>query len=247
MTWAILGPVIDESACCGRAEVEWVTAVLVTASHTHSGPLIRNVYQDKTPAWENSALDKIAQAIDQAVSQLTDVRIGIGHGVCYIGYNRLPVQANGKVKWLASNPTEIPTSPVDPTVTVLRVDRQDGTPLAILVNYACHAVVFAADNLQYSADWPGAMRRTVEETMEGHPLCFFLQGAAGNINPYHATTALREDAIGMSNLTGRRLGEVASRVAEAIVPGQEAEGQLDYAADQLRVPLRWEPENSAKG
>ena len=46
----------------------------------------------------------------------------------------------------------------------------------------------------------------------------------------------------MCNLTGRRLGEVASRVAQAIVPRQEAEGQLDYAADQLKVPLRWEPE-----
>ena len=49
------------------------------------------------------------------------------------------------------------TFPVDPTVGVIRIDRGDGTPLAILVNYACHPVVFGPDNLDYSADYPSEM------------------------------------------------------------------------------------------
>ncbi len=224
-----------------------VGAVLVAASHTHSGPVIKDEYQNGPPPWENAALDKIAKAIEQASSGLTDTRIGAGHGLCYIGYNRIIVGPDGKGKWLGSNPTEIPTSPVDPTVTVVRLDRQDGTPVAILVNYACHPVIFGSDNLQYSADWPETMRRTAEVAVEGHPLCFFLQGAAGDINPYYATTSLQQDAIRMQDLTGRRLGEEVSRVAKGIVTPQEATGQLDYSEDYLKFHLRWDPEKFRQG
>jgi hypothetical protein len=219
-----------------------VSAVLVAASHTHSGPVIMDSYAEGPPAWESAAIDKILKAIDQAASSLVDARIGVGRGSCFIGYNRLVVGPNGKVKWLGSNPTEIPTSPVDPTVTVVRLDRADGTPLAILVNYACHPVVFGGDNLQYSADYPAVMRRTVEETVDGHPLCLFLQGAPGDINPYHATTPLPEDAVRWRDLTGQQLGEEASRVAKRIATQPEATGTLDYAEDYLQFRLRWDPE-----
>ena len=88
------------------------------------------------------------------------------------------------MSWFERNLTQVPTTPVDGTVSVLRVDSTDGQPLAILVNYACHPVVFGSDNLQYSADFPAAMARTVEGAFAGKPLCFFLQGAPGDINPF---------------------------------------------------------------
>ena len=77
---------------------------------------------------------------------LAEARIGAGTGIAYIGHNRLRVTAEGKVSWFERNPTQIPTAPVDPTVTVVRVDTVDRQPLAIVVNYACHPVVFGADN-----------------------------------------------------------------------------------------------------
>lgn len=58
----------------------------------------------------------------------------------------------------------------------------------ILVNYACHPVVIGVDNLRYSADYPGVMTQVVEKTFGGGPLCFFLQGAPGDINPLYAVT-----------------------------------------------------------
>ena len=223
-------------------ESSGISTLLVGASHTHSGPVILDSYPDGPPAWEKTALEKIAHAVAQAAAGLTAARIGVGYGVCYIGYNRLVVKPDGTVKWFGTNPTEVTTSPLDPTVAVVRVDRQDGSPLAILVNYACHPVIFAADNVQYSADYPAAMRKTVEENLDGHPLCLFLQGACGDINPYHATTSLKEDALRWRDLTGQRLGEEASRVAKSIVTRQEPDGQLDYAEDHLRFSLRWDPE-----
>ena len=224
-----------------------VTAVLVAASHTHSGPVIMDEYPNGPPAWENTALDKIAKSIDRAASELTDARIGVGRGVCYIGYNRIEVQLDGKAKWLGSNRTEIPSAPLDPTVTVVRLDRPNGSPLAILVNYACHPVILGADNLQYSADFPAALTQAVEEAVDGRPLCFFLQGAPGDINPYHASAPLREDAVRLRDLAGRRLGEEATRVAKTIHTQTEAEGHLDYAEDILNFPLRWDAEKFREG
>ena len=60
------------------------------------------------------------------------------------------------------NPDKVPTSPLDPTVSVLRVDSTDGAPLAILVNYACHPVVFGPTISNTSADFVGVMARAVE-------------------------------------------------------------------------------------
>lgn len=76
-----------------------VTGVLVTASHTHSGPVLMDEYRDETPAWENAALSKIAKAIDQASLLLTEVRLGVGYGISYIGYNRIEIQLDVVRSW----------------------------------------------------------------------------------------------------------------------------------------------------
>src|SRR3989442_3280559 len=141
------------------------SSLIVTASHTHSGPVVMDRYPNGAPPWELAAVDKIGHAIQQTCSHLVDVRIGTGYGAADIGHNRLHVNTDGTVNWFERNLTRLPTSPVDPMVSVLRIDQADGTPLAILVNYSCHPVVFGSDNLQYSADYPGVMIKTVEAAL----------------------------------------------------------------------------------
>ena len=92
---------------------------------------------------------------------------------------------------------------MDPTVSMIRVDKMDGSALAILIQYACHRVVFGSDNLQYSADFPGVMNHIVEEKTGGHAISFFLQGAPGDINPYYAVTPIEQDCRQVARLDGR--------------------------------------------
>jgi hypothetical protein len=237
----------------GRASLEWLRAavrrssniscLLVVASHTHSGPIVKDEYPaEGTPAWEIAALEKIAKAIDDAQHHSLPARVGTGYGVADIGHNRRRVNHDGTITWLDRNPTRIPTAPVDPVVSVLRVDTTEGSPLAILVNYACHPVVFGPDNLEYSADFPGVMARTVREGFSGKPVCFFLQGAPGDINPYHAATPLEQDAVGMRDWEGEQLGREALRVAKSIHPSDDAQASLQFAEDLLPFHLRWNAE-----
>ena len=94
-----------------------ISCLLVTASHTHSAPVIQDEYQGAPPAWEQNALGGIAAAIATAASHLQDACTGVGTGSVLIGHNRLHVNDNGTVSFFERNPTMIPTSPVDPTNT----------------------------------------------------------------------------------------------------------------------------------
>jgi neutral ceramidase len=240
--------VVDLGRPFGPASLQWlrnatgndVSSLILAATHTHSGPVVQDDYPAGKPEWETAALEKIAQAVAEARKNLTAVQIGVGYGVAFIGHNRLRVNSDGSVSWFERNLTEIPTAPVDGTVSVLRIDRTDGQPLAILVNYACHPVIFGSDNLQYSADFPGAMTRTVEQAFAAKPLCFFLQGAPGDVNPYFAVTPLEQDAISMRDQAGLTLGREGARVAEGIHPKPDLNLDLQVAEDLLGVRLRWD-------
>jgi hypothetical protein len=214
----------------------------VTATHTHSAPAVRDEYPDGPPAWESAALERIRNAVADACQHLSDAQIGTGYGTAFIGHNRLRVNSDGTVTWFERNLTQVATAPVDGTVSVLRVNDRRGRPVAILVNYACHPVVFGSDNLQYSADFPAVMARTVEDGFGGRPICLFLQGAAGDINPYYAVTPLAQDAVAMRDWTGRTLGDAAVRIANGIHTRAPAYGELQFAEDFLSVHLRWNPE-----
>ena len=222
------------------ARTSGVSHVLVAATHTHSGPDLRDVYPPaRGPDWESGVLDKVASAIEQARQHTVDAKIGTGYGSVLIGHNRLRQQRDGTVQWFERNNTMVPTSPVDPTVAVLRVDAADGSPLAVLMNYACHPVVFGSDNLQYSADYPGVAVGTLERELDGHPMGIFLQGGDGDINPYYAVHPLEQDAVKMRDWTGERLGREAARVARAIRTEAVADATLDIDEDLLDLRWRW--------
>jgi len=241
-----LGRTFDESWLARLRDIakrsSRIDQVMVTASHTHSGPNILDVYPEgRPPAWQGATLQKISDAIQQAVRHMEPVRLGTGQGKAQIGYNRRRVDANQNVTMLWSNPEKLPTTPVDPTVTVVRVDRENGTPLAILVNYACHPVILGSDNLQYSADFVGTMSESVTSAFPGKPICLFLQGADGDINPYYATTPLDQSGIQKKDWTGHELGAEVVRVAKEIRT-KSSSGSVEFADDVLEFPWRWDPQ-----
>jgi neutral ceramidase len=221
-----------------------ITHVLVTATHTHSGPDIRDEYPPKDgPDWETGVLEKVERAITDAHQNAVEAKLGTGYGNVLIGHNRLRPEPDGTVTWFERNNTLVPTSPVDPTVAVLRVDSAEGKPLAILVNYACHPVVFGSDHVRYSADYPGVTMKTLEQEFGGQALAMFLQGGDGDINPFYAVHPLEQDAVKMRDWTGERLGREAARVAKRIETAAPAEASLDIAEDLVDSSLRW---NEAK-
>lgn len=235
------GPASLERLRQTAKQTSGINDVIVQATHTHAGPVVMDSYPSGTPAWETSALAKIEHAIQQAHEHAVPVRLGAGYGKATIGYNRRRLNPDGTVTMLWNNSARVPTWPVDPTVAVLRIDRADGQPLAILVNYACHPVTFGSDNLRFSADFPGVMCKVVEQAFGGKPLAFFMQGAAGDINVYDAGTPVTEDVIGRRNWAGETLGKAAVAVARRIRTKADPDASIDFAEDSLPIHLRWDP------
>jgi hypothetical protein len=237
-----LGPASIQRIRDQASRSSGVLYVLIAAIHTHSGPVIEDFHSDGIPDWEATAVTRIGQAIHAAQESVVEARLGTGYGVAYIGHNRLRDEPNGSVTWFQTNSTMVSTAPVDPTVSVLRIDAASGKPLAILVNYACHPVVFGPDNLKYSADFAGVTVKTVETAFDGVPLCMFMQGGDGDINPYYAVTPLEQDAVQRRNWTGETLGREAVRVARSIETHPEPNASLDIAEDWLSLKPRWDLE-----
>jgi hypothetical protein len=219
-----------------------ISCLLLSASHTHGAPVIKDEYAGARPEWEQRALDGIAAAIKTTSDHLQDARIGSGTGSVFIGHNRLRVNDDGTVSWFERNPTMVPTSPVDPTVTVLRIDDRAGAPLAILINYACHPVVLGSENSEYSADYPGVTNRVVEKAFGGNVQSFFVQGADGDINPYYAVTPMKGNAVKLRDWTGEQLGQEVVRVAKSIQTVIDPSASIDFREETLHLKLRWDPE-----
>ncbi len=211
-----------------------VQHVIFSATHTHNGPaMLDPTYAKGVPnRWEPGVLDAIAVAIVRASRSASPCRLGTGRGLSHLGHNRVvPVGA----RRTGANETRLLTAPTDPVVQVLRVDDSQGKPLAVLANYAAHPVAVGMAHLtEYSADFPGAMCRYVEENLEDKPLALFLQGAAGDLNPPYLRAGARE----VQSL-GRELGREVVRVARAIRTGSPAIEELQVLDEKMDFRLRW--------
>ncbi len=222
-----------------RARRGGVQDVIFVASHTHSGPSFGELAE-----WNRMLVDRIARAIEEARRKQAPARIGAGWGNVQIGFNRRHVPVSGPAVMWWRNETAASSFPVDPSVGVIRVNDLRGRPIAILANYACHPVVFGPDNLDYSADFPGEMRKTIEAAFPG-AVAFFLQGGAGDINPYFDKNPLNEGAVERMKETGRKLGQEVVRTARQIQPAaaspsvgvkvQNVEFGYRYDAEQTRT------------
>jgi neutral ceramidase len=235
------GPASLERLRQAATQNDGINFLIVQATHTHAGPVILDEYPAATPAWETADLGKIEQAIHEAEQKAVPVRLGVGYGQANIGYNRRRVNPDGTVTMIWANSTKAATRPVDPTIALLRIDRMDGQPLAILVNYATHPVTFGADNLRYSADFPGVMCKVVEQAFDGKPLAFFVQGAPGDINVFDATTPIKQDAIAKRDWAGETLGQAAASAAKQIQTSADPDPSIDFAEDLIPFKLRWDP------
>jgi hypothetical protein len=144
-----------------------IDALFLVGSHTHHGPLLElDDWPTKEKPYTRDLEAKLIQVVRDAVQDLKPARWAVAstHG-----------------PWNRNRHSKLPDKPVDDELQVLRVETLDGKTIAHAVNFAAHPTILPAKLLEFSADYPGAMRRAVEKET-GAP-CLFLQGAAGDLSP----------------------------------------------------------------
>lgn len=199
----------------------WAEHVLVHATHTHGGPVSMpgRLGAGLVESWLESVIEACRDAVAQASQEQQEVTVQAGYGAD-------PGVANNRRR---------PDGPMDPALPVLQLARADGSVLATLVSYACHPVVLSADNQLITADYPGPVRRTLEEQIGGTVL--FATGCAGDQNTGHsAEVTAQRDADDRSfarcEQVGRRIAAV-TRDAEL----HSGDGEVTSASAAVDLDL----------
>jgi len=160
-------------------------------THTHSAPELgvpglpavfmgERYKHEVDTAYATFVEQKLINGIIEARKKLVPARLGVGWGFSQANMNRRAIDVNGKAS-LGMNPD----GPVDRRIGLIRLEKTNGAPLALISNYPIHGTVMNADNLEISADVPGLISEYVEEKV-GVPL-LFINGAAGNLAPVYST------------------------------------------------------------
>jgi hypothetical protein len=93
------------------------------------------------------------------VLALRPARSAAGHGVSDISVNRR-LHLKDRNRTLVSQNVDGYT---DRTLTVVRIDAMDETPIASIVGYGSHPIILAHQNRQISPDYPGVLKRVFEK------------------------------------------------------------------------------------
>lgn len=183
--------------------------VLINASHCH-GIVCEDVEQ------------RAVEAVKAAWRNLAPVRVGAGRGrEDRIMENRRLQLKDGReadVRHAYSLPRDEDLAgigPIDPEIGLLRLDRVDGQPLAVVYNFACHPIQ-GVPSRGNTADIIGFASKAIEENLGGGALAIFLQGCAGDINPViYKDVHNPRDAEPLGNMLGlsalRALKTIATR------------------------------------
>lgn len=187
--------------------------IIVSCSHTHSGPSpTPTLGNPPDPAYIDWLLKALAGTLLLARENLEEVEMGSAS--CLID----GVSTNRR------NPTER----IDRELTLLGFQNNKGVLKALLLNFACHPTVLGADNLSVTPDFPGAAVAAVKNIFPG-TVVGFLNGACGDISTRFTR---RGQTHGEAKRLGTGLGAAAASLAALL---SFAPGQL--AATEVTIPL----------
>ena len=232
-------------------------AVLVGASHTHSGGPTVIVqpgeydhasdvvqwlaYQESScadPEYLEIVRKAIAEAVVQADGTRKDAQANVGSGCeSQVAFNRRIRMKNGRTYTHPGkgNPDNVDfAGPTDPEVGVIGAWDLEGQLMGCLVNYACHGTTGPGGS---SADWIYYMERVIRGALGDHAVVVFLNGACGDVTQVNNMNPRGVDqGEGISRCLGMRIGAEALKVLVTAPLG----GLIPVAtrSEMLQLPRR---------
>ncbi|MFA6545541.1 MAG: neutral/alkaline non-lysosomal ceramidase N-terminal domain-containing protein [Limisphaerales bacterium] len=189
----------DAKAIASRRTGIPVDRMLISATHTHSGPSSNSRESDKNGfAYRQLLVEGIAESIVRAHGKLRPAAVGaaahplpeeVFNRRWYLKPGKMPPNPYGKLDKVKMNPgtdaatLERPAGPTDPDITVLSVQDAKRKPLALFANYSLHYVGGSPKGLM-SADYYGEFARLMPSRVHGDDdfVAMMSNGTSGDIN-----------------------------------------------------------------
>jgi neutral ceramidase len=151
--------------------------ILLLPSHSHTSIEMNAIHPGNTfdlaplgiymPELYELTLDRLEQVVREAAKNPEPVTIGTGR-IEIDGWNRNRRHAGGYVEH---------------DLTLTRIDRADGRPLVVLVNWTAHPTFMSGEDMEFSGGWPGQMQRTLEALIGAGVTVMYYNGAEGDQSP----------------------------------------------------------------
>jgi len=208
--------------------------IMITASHTHSGPEVTKDFELLGISLEEKPIEGITK--DEYLDHLRDVMVRWISGAIYIANSNLKEArigfGKGEVRTVGLNRRD-PNELYDPEVGVIRIDSFDGEPVAVLMNFACHPTVLDYKNYLYSADYPGYAMRIVERVLGKGVQAMFTNGACGNISTRFTRRAQTfREAERLGSILGSEVTKVSSNIETV------GKVRLNVASEKVQLPAK---------
>ena len=207
--------------------------ILLSSSHTHCGPVLRNALYDIYPLDEaqQGLIDQystklegqMVETVGRALAALAPSRVVSGQGITGFAVNRR-----------TNHETEVPQDllagtlqgPVDHAVPVLAVYQPEGQLSAVLFGYACHNTTLQV--YEWSGDYAGFAQIELEKSHPGAQAMFFM-GCGGDQNPLPRHDPVLAERYG--NMLAAAVEEVLIRPPHHLAP------ELVTRMQMLTLPL----------
>ena len=230
-------------------------SVCINASHTHSAPPLSLWEAADDEHFDAEYADRVARqaaaVVGDALGRLVPAKLSYVKDTCRLGINRR-LGPPGEIRFGPN-----PEGAVDRCVQAIAVESaSDGKLLSVVVKYACHPVTVVGVGL--GSDYPGYMRRFVEERHPG-AVVVFLQGCGANVDSQVGSSPERllKNSVGFghemavealkSDRPLRKLaqsfgGELAEGVERALKkPGTPITGPIESEYAIIELPLQKVP------
>ncbi len=162
--------------------------VMLTFSHTHSGPVLRDSLLDYYPLdqearqlieeYSRTLEATLVKAVGQALERLAPAQLLVGEGLCSFAVNRRN-NKEAEIPGLLARGEKL-RGPVDHRVPLLVVRDRGGKMLAIVFGYACHNTTLSG--LQWCGDYAGYAQLALEKKYPGVQAMFWT-GCGADQNP----------------------------------------------------------------
>jgi hypothetical protein len=200
--------------------------LFLCGTHTHSAPLLfgsRTYPHPNNFAYTEALPAKLVEVVGKALKAAAPVRLAIGKGHSDVAVNRrLP--EGGRIE-MARNPD----GPVDRTVSVLKIARRDGSPVAAMFEYGCHSRSLRSANRLVSGDIFGIAEQHAEKIVGAVAPAF--AGASGDVDPWHVVQSFDGgETVAMGTALGEEVARACNKATE--VPS----GAIRTFSERLTVP-----------
>jgi len=198
--------------------------ILLSASHTHSGPITVN--------YVSNSQDAVVPPADEAYLRFLQERIIATAQLAW--QNRQEAKAGlvtADSTGIGSNRHD-PAGPADHEVPVLLIKaNRDDANIACMLICSMHPTVLHEDSTLISADFPGMARRYLQTQLLGDSCpVLYHTGPAGNTSPRHVTSA-------NTFAEAERLGRILAEAVMRVVPGMDFSTDLPLELVRAEIDL----------